>query len=104
MDAFCPKCGGLLIPSEEKEKLVCVCGYSTRTPVKLKITEEVKSSSRGEGVSQKSEETLSKTKEECPKCGHKEAFWWTQQTRAADEPETQFFKCTKCGYTWREYT
>ncbi|MBI2112883.1 transcription factor S, partial [Candidatus Woesearchaeota archaeon] len=26
-----------------------------------------------------------------------------QQTRGADEPETRFFRCTKCNYTWREY-
>ncbi|MEM4865380.1 MAG: hypothetical protein QXY09_02690 [Acidilobaceae archaeon] len=25
------------------------------------------------------------------------------QTRAADEPPTRFYRCTKCGYTWREY-
>jgi DNA-directed RNA polymerase subunit M len=31
------------------------------------------------------------------------AYFWTQQTRGADEPETRFFKCTKCSHTWREY-
>jgi DNA-directed RNA polymerase subunit M len=25
------------------------------------------------------------------------------QTRRADESATQFFRCTKCGHTWREY-
>jgi len=25
------------------------------------------------------------------------------QTRAADEPPTRFYRCTKCGHTWREY-
>ena len=39
----------------------------------------------------------------CEKCGNKAAYYWTQQTRGADEPETRFFKCTKCEYTWREY-
>ncbi|MEK6933005.1 MAG: transcription factor S, partial [Nanoarchaeota archaeon] len=27
----------------------------------------------------------------------------TSQTRAADEAETRFFKCTKCKHTIREY-
>jgi DNA-directed RNA polymerase subunit M/transcription elongation factor TFIIS len=38
---------------------------------------------------------------ECPKCGNKHAFWWIVQTDSADEPSTQFFRCTKCNHTWR---
>ena len=40
---------------------------------------------------------------ECPKCGHTRAYFWTLQTRSADEAETRFFRCVKCKYTWREY-
>ena len=47
--------------------------------------------------------TLPTTKAVCPECGHTEASWWLQQTRSADEAETRFFKCLKCGHTWREY-
>ena len=39
----------------------------------------------------------------CPKCGNDQAYVWVIQTRRADEPPTRFFRCTKCGYTWREY-
>jgi DNA-directed RNA polymerase, subunit M/Transcription elongation factor TFIIS len=39
----------------------------------------------------------------CPKCGNHEAYYWMIQTRAADEPPTRFYKCVKCGHTWREY-
>jgi len=39
----------------------------------------------------------------CPKCGHDEVYAWQMQTRAADEPPTTFYKCAKCGHTWREY-
>ena len=39
----------------------------------------------------------------CPKCGNTEAYWYMQQTRGGDEPQTKFLKCTKCGYSWREY-
>ena len=41
--------------------------------------------------------------EVCTKCGNKTAYFWTAQTRSADEAETKFFKCTKCKHTWREY-
>jgi DNA-directed RNA polymerase subunit M/transcription elongation factor TFIIS len=38
---------------------------------------------------------------ECPKCRNRQAFWWIVQTDSADEPSTQFFRCTKCNHTWR---
>ena len=40
---------------------------------------------------------------DCEKCGNNEAVWWMLQTRSADEPTTQFYRCTKCEYTWRNY-
>ncbi|MEK6870559.1 MAG: zinc ribbon domain-containing protein, partial [Thermoproteota archaeon] len=40
---------------------------------------------------------------ECEKCGNDEAVWWMLQTRSADEPTTQFYRCSKCRHTWRNY-
>ena len=48
-------------------------------------------------------ETHPKIRTRCSECKNNVAYFWTQQTRGADEPETRFFKCTKCNYTWREY-
>lgn len=53
----------------------------------------------GDGVS-----TLPTIKIDCEKCGNDEAVWWMLQTRSADEPTTQFYRCTKCKYTWRDYS
>jgi transcription factor S len=39
--------------------------------------------------------------EVCPKCGNNQSRWWIVQTDSADEPSTQFFRCTKCKHTWR---
>ncbi len=36
-------------------------------------------------------------------CDSNEAVWWMLQTRSADEPTTQFYRCTKCNTTWRNY-
>jgi DNA-directed RNA polymerase subunit M len=41
--------------------------------------------------------------EKCKKCGNEDSYFWTVQTRASDESETKFFKCTKCGHTRRDY-
>ena len=46
---------------------------------------------------------LPTTKVKCEECGNKTAYWWLRQLRSADESETRFFRCTKCGRTWREY-
>ena len=40
----------------------------------------------------------------CPKCENNTAYWWLVQTRGMDESSTQFYRCTKCGHTWREYS
>ena len=48
-------------------------------------------------------ESLPTIKIECEKCGNDEAVWWMLQTRSADEPTTQFYRCSKCRYTWRNY-
>lgn len=54
--------------------------------------------------SDENDETRSTIKIECEKCGHDEAVWWMLQTRSADEPTTQFYRCTKCEHTWRDYS
>ncbi|MBI2134915.1 transcription factor S [Candidatus Woesearchaeota archaeon] len=102
---FCQKCGSVLLPKKEGSKriLVCSCGYKSSGAEKTKITETINKKSKEVEVIEKEIETLPKTKVECPKCGHKEAFFWTMQTRAGDEPETKFHKCVKCRHTWRDY-
>jgi DNA-directed RNA polymerase subunit M len=92
-------------PKEEGKKtmLVCPCGYSKVEKEDILIRETVKGAKKLEIVDDKSKKTMPKTQVECAKCGHKEAYYWAQQTRASDEPETQFFECTKCGHRWRKY-
>lgn len=48
-------------------------------------------------------DALPTTPIECPQCKNDTAFWWMLQTRSADEATTQFFRCTKCSHTWRNY-
>lgn len=95
---FCPKCGIRL-----KKGLCSKCGYSE------KLKPEVKDASAGIDKSftvleeNDGKEALPTIKIECEKCGHDEAVWWMLQTRSADEPTTQFYRCTGCNHTWRNY-
>ena len=78
---------------------------SIKIPKKsVKIKEKTKHEERGRGASTEEVSTLATVKEDCQKCGNNEAYTWTEQTRASDEPETAFFRCIKCKHTWREYT
>jgi DNA-directed RNA polymerase subunit M len=102
---FCPKCGSILSPKEDGKKtlLACSCGYSSMEKEDILIQENVKKVTKLE-VADEEVKTLPKINEECPKCKHKQAYYWTVQTRAGDEAETRFFECTKCKHRWREYS
>ncbi len=104
---FCEKCGGVLIPrkSEKTTILECrKCGkrrFVKKGNYRFRIASEREE--RKTVVVEEKVEVLPRTRIRCPKCEHDEAFWWMQQTRSADEPPTRFFRCAKCGHTWREY-
>ena len=103
---FCPKCGSILMPKKDgnKKLLVCSCGYKTKELEQATIKEAVIQKGKKVEVIEKGElETLPKTEVECPKCGHRTAYFWLVQTRAGDEPETKFLRCEKCEHTWRDY-
>lgn len=55
-------------------------------------------------VKDRGEEILPTVTEKCKMCGNDKAYFWTVQTRASDESETKFFKCTKCANTKRDYS
>lgn len=106
---FCEKCGNLLVIEKKRKNVYLVCRkckrvYKTKGE-KLRISsarpEERKKILVMTEKDQFSE--LPKTKIMCAKCENMEAYWWMQQTRSADEPPTMFYRCTKCGYSWRSY-
>ncbi len=104
---FCPKCGSILIPKTEGKKKVFICsncGYKGKE-LNHKFSEKINNKKQDIEVVEKGieEETLPITEAECPKCGNNQAYYWLVQTRAADEAETRFLRCTKCKHTWREY-
>ncbi len=115
---FCPKCGSRLEfkkPKTGKEAslmLVCPkCGYKKQESTKKlepKIGKEIQHNPQQLvaviGKEEQKLRTLPTVRIECPKCGNKTAYVWQVQTRSADESSTQFLRCTKCNYTFREYS
>ena len=96
---FCPKCGAVLI--QKRKNYGCArCDYSTKEKLKIKTSEKIEEKSKV-AVVKKEMNTLPLVVEKCKKCGNDKAYFWTSQTRAGDEAETKFFKCTKCNHTGR---
>jgi DNA-directed RNA polymerase subunit M len=96
-----------MIPVKKEKAIVLVCPKcgkeSTRSDPVVQNLGKVRESVVVIGKEHDSVQTLPRTRVTCPKCGHGEAFYWMVQTRGGDEAMTQFFRCTKCGRTWREY-
>lgn len=101
---FCPKCGTILMPKKDGKNILleCSCGYSSKQKEPIKIKEIVKDEKEIQPVEEEVE-VHPLVNEECPKCGHNNAYFWEVQTRASDEPATKFLKCQKCKHIWRDY-
>ncbi|MEK6926641.1 MAG: transcription factor S [Nanoarchaeota archaeon] len=99
---FCPRCGAILI--QKRKNYGCPrCNYSTKSKSKLTISEKLEAKKKIAVVSEKDSQVFPVIAASCKKCENEKAYFWTIQTRAGDEAETKFFKCTKCEHTWREY-
>jgi len=99
---FCPKCGAILV--KKSKYFGCPrCNYSKKDSVKLEVSEKIEKKEKVPVYSDKDEKILPVVTEVCKVCSYDKAYFWTVQTRAGDEAETKFFKCVKCGHTWREY-
>lgn len=99
---FCPKCGSILI--QKTKNFGCAkCSYTAKDKIKIQTKETISGEQKVAVVKEKDLDVLPTVEAECKKCKNKEAHFWTSQTRSGDEAETKFFKCKKCGHTWREY-
>lgn len=86
------------------DTVVCrKCGYEKKAGDEELIIKSNRKKEEVPVIEGENLRTLPTTNAICPECGNREAFWWLRQLRSADESETRFFRCTKCGKTWREY-
>lgn len=102
---FCPNCKSLVVPVAGK--LSCKkCGYQGDLPTGGHVVRQAREERDVLVLDDEAKERLEvmpKINFECPKCGHREAYYRTQQTRKSDEPETMFLRCVKCDHRWRKY-
>ncbi len=113
---FCANCGSRLEPkkiesgSTQLLMLVCTkCGNQKREPKNALINGKTIAFNPKQlvaviGREEERLRTLPTVRISCPRCENHTAYVWQVQTRGTDESSTQFFRCTKCNYTFREYT
>ena len=105
---FCPDCGKLLKPKEQKGEvfLACSsCGFKKGSEKAEGYVTTVEKAEEVEGVAvNEGALNMPTTTALCEKCKNEKAYFWLEQTRAADEAPTRFLQCVKCGHKWREYS
>lgn len=108
---FCEECGSLIQPKKIDGKVIMVCpkcGEGKEVEKKDQVIKEEVKREKGETmvVIENPEEvkTMPTKPMHCSKCKKvQETQYWTLQTRSGDEAPTQFYRCTHCKHTWREY-
>jgi DNA-directed RNA polymerase subunit M len=111
---FCTKCGTRLTPLKKKEGskvallLSCPkCGHEKRATRPMTTVSTIIEHSPQERIlvidkKQQELRTLPKVRMECPKCGKRVVYAWMVHIGRLEESSTQFFRCAKCNYTFRE--
>ncbi|KAI8145763.1 hypothetical protein BJV82DRAFT_602182 [Fennellomyces sp. T-0311] len=110
---FCPECGNLLdAPGADDDILLCnQCSHAFQTAgyeqTKVVTTSSVhafqsplKAKRHLVQQSKVAKEAEATIKEKCPNCGNDEMAYHTMQLRSADEGQTVFYNCKKCGYKY----
>jgi DNA-directed RNA polymerase subunit M len=103
---FCDDCGSLM--HADGEEMVCSSCDARVAKDEETAAQYVSTESQTfDDVIETSEDAADEGKPTaevpCESCGNEEAWYTIKQTGSADEPPTRFFKCTECGYRWREY-
>lgn len=101
---FCDDCGTLLKPDEDGEKVCPDCGQASANDGADDVVVKTASREKELAVVEEAGAGLPKTEDEkCPECGHRGAYYYERQMRAADEAQTRFYICEDCDKRWRDY-
>jgi len=105
---FCEKCNAMMVPVTEEDgsrALKCrSCGNTKKIGGHLTVSHDLEKTPRDKIIVVEEDSIPMPTiKAACPKCDNSVAYYWTLQTRRGDEGATEFYRCTKCKHTWRNY-
>ncbi|EQC37074.1 DNA-directed RNA polymerase I subunit RPA12 [Saprolegnia diclina VS20] len=106
--SFCPHCGTILDLPETNNIVCSSCGYTCQyqdlpTLCTVTFSEDrpepkwVKNAIVSQEVTGPARATV---EEPCPKCNNPQMEFYTMQLRSADEGQTVFYECKKCGHRY----
>lgn len=105
---FCDECGSMM--RAEDDVMVCTdpdcSGTASRDADREAAFVSTESQSNAEVIETAEGDAFEgkpTAEVRCEECGNDTAWYTIKQTASADEPPTRFFKCTECGYRWRDY-
>ncbi len=99
---FCEKCGSVITITDNR--VACAnCDHRPKKKPKIEASEKIEKHETVAVINEEEDNTYPVVQIDCPSCKNNKAYFWTIQTRAADESETKFYKCLKCKHTWRKY-
>ena len=100
MSFYCEKCENIVLYSENT--FYCsICNHKT-VFVKPKTKCIQFNTKTDNGIIKRNESLGNFCEILCEKCENNTAQFIEMQTRSADEPATIFYKCTKCGFSWKQ--
>lgn len=103
---FCPTCANLLLieQSSNEYRFFCkTCPYIFPVQYKIENKVHLKRKQVDDVLGGKdSWANVAQTDARCPNCPNRKAFFKQIQMRSADEPMTEFYKCTQCSHLWSE--
>lgn len=102
---FCSGCGSLLPNLREKGDVACLgCALvvSGDDFVETEFSYTVKFNKIQRPQKKSTGDDGPVIERTCPKCNNDKMSFMTLQLRSADEGQTVFFTCTKCGYKEKE--
>lgn len=111
---FCPECGTLLdIPADGENEVICdqckhvepASSFENIEIVTESHPDAFPSALRQARKTQTKKidqlDAMEKVLEQCPQCGHGEAYIKQLQLRSADEGSTNLYTCVSCKYGWQ---
>jgi len=110
---FCPDCETKMIHLKKKQArtvtliLSCPkCGYTKKSARPNTVIRKANNSLVENLIIIEKKEQKFRTAPTfaigCPKCGNNRAYGWTLHLGSLEQSSTQFYRCTRCNYTYRE--
>lgn len=103
INQFCTKCGTVITLNKTGD-IRCPLCHQEADPSLFERFERTVNLVEAQASRVHKQDTSLRTMigERCPKCNHEGLYFTTAQLRSADEGQTIFYECPKCGHRFQQ--